>query len=143
MIFDFDKQYADEWKKLGFYYDLNHDAHCWRLSGSKNGLINFCDLLSKYVHNPMHSGISEHEHYGPDSYLKVVTWYFPTITKDGIYGSLQDIQKLETLIRSKLLMAGIEGEIHINQDYSDKNEYYLTIKVMSDGFDPSKPDETP
>ena len=137
MSFDFEKQYSEEWRKLGFYYQFDNENSCWRIFGSRDGLVNLCDLLLDYVKSNRHTGISDHEHYGPDSYLKVVTWHFPIINHDGIYGSPEDILKLEGLIRRKIFFASIDEEMHIDRDYSDKNECYLLIKLMGDGFDPA------
>lgn len=137
MSFDFEIQYSNEWKILGFYYNFNDIKNCWQLLGSKNGLLNFCLLLKNYASNPLHNEISEHEHYGPDSYFKVVTWSTPIIKKDGIYGSLKDIQKLEKILRNKLLSLNDNDEFIIDDQYSKQNECYLLIKIMTKNFDPS------
>lgn len=136
MNFDFDSEYSIEWRQLGFYYDFDNKENCWRLTGPKRGLFNFCNLLKEYVNNPSHAGLSEHEHYGPDSYLKIVTWTIPIIKEDGIYGTLDNIENLEVLLRNKLL-SNSSTEIIIDKEYSKQNECFILIKIMNEDFDPS------
>ena len=136
MSFDFDKEYSKEWKNLGFYYSFDKEKNCWMLFGSQKGLLNFCDLLNQYANNPLKKKISEHEHFGPDSYLKVITWYNPIIRNSGIYGTLKDIQKLASIIKDKLVNK-VSEDIIIDKEYSEINESSILLKVMDDDFDPS------
>ena len=79
----------------------------------------------------MHNEISEHEHYGPDSYFKVVTWSTPIIKKDGIYGSLKDIQKLEKILRNKLLSLNDNDEFIIDDQYSKHGLSAMSVQTVS------------
>jgi hypothetical protein len=63
-----------EWRALGFFYEVNHEAKVWTLVGSRAGLLCFSDALRAYVADPRNALESEHEHYGPYMYLKVMTW---------------------------------------------------------------------
>ena len=62
------------WRELGFYYDFDEARFCWRLIGSRSGLLKLRDILNGYADDPRNEQISEHEHYGPYSYLKLMTW---------------------------------------------------------------------
>ncbi len=62
-----------EWRELGFFYDYDEKQACWRLVGAQAGLLKFCELLRQYADNPKNDKLSEHDHYGPYSYLKVMT----------------------------------------------------------------------
>ena len=70
---DLDQLMIDEWRALGFYYDCDdrRDVNQWRFYGSKPGLQNVVSLLEKYTANPHNDTLSEHDHYGPYSYLKI------------------------------------------------------------------------
>lgn len=136
MKFDFDKEYLSAWKALGFYYVFDDEQKSWILTGSKNGLLNFCKLLDEYASDSAHEAISEHEHYGPDSYLKVITWYSPIIKASGIYGSRKDIKRLADLL-NRALVKNESNEIKIDKEYSRENESQLLLRIMPEGFDPS------
>jgi hypothetical protein len=73
--FDIDQMMIDEWRQLGFYYDRDDRLYVnqWRFFGSKKGLQNFVSMLDKYTNNPANDILSEHDHYGPYSYLKIMT----------------------------------------------------------------------
>jgi hypothetical protein len=34
----------DEWRELGFFYDLDEESKRWNIIGSATGLKNFCTL---------------------------------------------------------------------------------------------------
>ena len=93
----------DEWRQLGFYYDRDDrlDVNQWRFFGSKKGLHNFVSLLDKYTSNPSNDTLSEHDHFGPYSYLKIMTWDKPTITADCIAGTIQDLKILSRRLTKK------------------------------------------
>jgi hypothetical protein len=80
-----------EWRELGFFYDLNHNSKEWLLMGSRAGLLRFSELLRAYATNPHREGTSEHDHYGPYMYLKVMTWPHAGIDANTIHGSLEDL----------------------------------------------------
>jgi hypothetical protein len=74
-----------EWRELGFFYERDDEARAWRLVGSGGGLGGFCSLLEQYASDPRMARTSEHEHYGPYAYLKLVTWPDAGVVKDGLY----------------------------------------------------------
>src|SRR5437773_4027209 len=63
-----------EWRELGFFYDRDDQTRVWKLTSSRAGLLGFRDALLSYVADPRNALKSEHEHYGPYSYLEVMTW---------------------------------------------------------------------
>ena len=91
-----------EWLDLGFFYELDKERKEWRLVGSRSGLLKFRDLLMRYVANPQNEAKSEHDHYGPYMYLKVMTWTEPGMDGNAIHGTLQDLRRLADIIEAKL-----------------------------------------
>jgi hypothetical protein len=77
---ELDQRTVNEWRDLGFFYDYDEVESCWRVIGSREGFMKFVDLLESYVMNPRNGRLSEHEHYGPYSYLKLMTWSQAEIT---------------------------------------------------------------
>ena len=84
--------------------------------------------------------ISEDEHYGPYSYLKIMTWDKPVINNDAISGTLSDLKKLSNLIKKKLESQRIPSEFEIDKEYSNQNESKLRFEIKEDGFDPASAD---
>jgi hypothetical protein len=128
-----------EWRELGFFYDRDDVRHEWKFIGSSEGLLQFVNLLLKYVANPRNGKISEHDHYGPYWYLKIVTWTEPLISKD-IRGTLADFQKLANLVRSKIEASKTRDVFTIDKEYSAKNEFVLKFFIKENGFDPAQAD---
>ena len=83
-----------EWRALGFFYDRDDQLKEWKLVGSRSGLLKFRDLLIRYAASSRNEAKSEHDHYGPYSYLKVMTWTEPGMDRNGIYGTLQNLRQL-------------------------------------------------
>ncbi len=129
-----------EWQELGFFYESDDAGREWRMVGSKNGLLRFAELLWKYSENPGNKKISEHNHYGPYMYLKIMTWTEPLITKSDIRGTLLDFGKLADLISSKIKSSRPGEILVIDKEYSQKNEFVLKLFVKEHGFDPAKAD---
>ena len=140
---DIDQMMIDEWRQLGFYYDRDDrlDVNQWRFFGSKKGLQNFVSLLDKYANNPANDTISEHDHYGPYSYLKIMTWDKPTITADYIAGTIQDLKSLKNIISEKLNNTLHGQTFNIEKDYGQENTITAKFFVMADNFDPVSMDE--
>ncbi|MBK6699964.1 MAG: hypothetical protein IPG55_08720 [Saprospiraceae bacterium] len=138
-MIDFNQQDRDEWRELGFYYDHFNDIE-WRFFGSKQGLQNFVKLLDEYTNDPKYIGLSEHEHYGPYNYLKIMTWDKPTITKDYIAGRIQDLKKLRNIINTKLKNSNPEQEFNIEKEYGIENTIGAKFFIMPDDFDPASMD---
>ena len=63
MVVDFDKRIKDEWRELGFYYELEESSNKneWKFYGSKDGLQNFVKILECYTNNSGNDLISEHD----------------------------------------------------------------------------------
>lgn len=93
----------DEWRQLGFYYDFDErlEVNQWRFFGSKSGFQNFVNLLDNYVSNPVNNRLSEHNHYGPYCYLKIMTWDKAKITSNYICGIIDEIKGLKKLVADK------------------------------------------
>ena len=92
----------EEWRELGFYYDRSDEQKEWVLAGSKGGLFGFCDCLRSYCNNEKNNLVSEHDHYGPYMYLKIMTWSEAGISKSSIHGSLEELLRLSDLIETRL-----------------------------------------
>ena len=129
-----------EWRELGFFYDYDEPQACWRLLGSRIGLLKFCDLLDQYVRNPSNDKLSEHDHYGPYMYLEVMTWHEAQITDHAIAGPLSDLQRLGGLCREKLVKAQAGDAIALDKEYSGGNTARLRFEVQQDNFDPASAD---
>ena len=140
---DIDQMMIDEWRQLGFYYDRDDrlDVNQWRFFGSNKGLQNFVSLLDKYTATPANDTLSEHEHYGPYSYLKIMTWDKPIITADYIAGTIQDLKNLKNLISEKLLNSIAGQTFAIDKDFGQDNTITAKFFVMADDFDPVSMDE--
>ena len=137
---ELNEQTKEEWRELGFFYDFDKTNSYWRLIGSRQGLIKFCEMLSDYANDERNAPLSEHEHYGPYWYLKLTTWNEPQITSDAIAGTLEDFKRLSKLIKQKLENASIGDKIIIDSDYSPLNEAKLILEVKEDDFDAAEAD---
>ena len=129
-----------EWRDLGFFYDRNDSAREWRLVGSLDGLRVFVELLQTYSRNPRHAGQSEHDHYGPYMYLKVMTWPDPGINSNAIYGTLDDLKRLARLIAQRLQHATPGDTCAVGKAYEPGCEYELVLEIRDAGFDPPEAD---
>ena len=140
---DIDQMIIDEWRQLGFYYDLDHrdSVNQWRFYGSKQGLQSFIKLLDDYTRQTSNDAISEHDHYGPYSYLKIMTWDKPTITERYFAGTIQDLKILRNIIANKLNNAQPGQTFHIDKDYGNDNTVTAKFFIMSEDFDPVSMDE--
>lgn len=135
-----DNTIAGEWRELGFYYALDKKNKSWLIHGSKKGIKKFIDILNDYANDIRNQKISEHEHYGPYMYLEITTGDVPKITSHALEGPLEDIRKLAKVIHSKL--ESNEKVIKIDKEYSDHNEYTLTLNLENDSFDPASLDKS-
>ncbi len=129
-----------EWRDLGFFYEVDDEQKEWRLVGSRSGLFKFRDLLMRYVTNPRNEAKSEHDHYGPYMYLKVLTWTAPGIDGNAIYGTLQDLRRLADIIEAKLQDARPGSVLRIQEEFAAGCEYSLVLDVRDDHFDPASAD---
>lgn len=134
------KKTREEWRALGFFYDVDDDAKAWTFIGSRAGLLNFRDLLCAYVADPRNALQSEHQHYRPYTYLKVMTWPEAGFDKDAIRGPLADLARLAQLVEGKLATAQPGSAIRINDEFSADSRYALVLDVREDSFDPATED---
>ncbi len=135
---DFDGQIKDEWRNLGFYYDLKKDIdnNDWRFFGSKQGLFKFVKILDYYISEARNNFISEHAHYGPYNYLKIMTWNSPVITENYIAGTIYNLKDLTTIVTNALHKTKIGQTFKIDSEYGTNNTAILNFFVMADDFDP-------
>jgi hypothetical protein len=61
---DINQRIKDEWRELGFYYDLEQTDNKkeWRFYGDKKGLTSFLQLLEDYTKKSANHFLSEHDH---------------------------------------------------------------------------------
>ena len=83
-----------EWRKLGFYCEMDREKKLWTLTGSRAGLLYFPDLLLGYVADPKNAAESEHQHYGPYGTLEVMTYPDAGFDSHAIRGSLAALTHL-------------------------------------------------
>jgi len=129
-----------EWRELGFFYDLDETAKEWHIVGSLRGLLAFAQLMHDYAANPKHDMPSEHDHYGPYMYLEIGTWSEPTITDHWIAGRLSDLLRLSLLIQQRLAGASIGDRVSFRAAYAPSSPYDLVLEVRDDTFDPARSD---
>jgi len=125
----------EEWRQLGFYYDRDDTEKYWTLSGSPTGLKNFTAALRAYTNKPAVANISEHEHFGPYMYLKVMTWHEPGISRDSIHGASDDLRSLAHLVELASTESNIGQTISIGKNFHENCEYDLRIQVVEYGAD--------
>jgi hypothetical protein len=130
----------EEWRELGFYYDFDEAGSRRRLVGFRRGLFKFRDILNGYADDPRSEHISEHEHYGPYSYLKLMTWTEPGVTGDAICGSLPDFRRLAAIVGDKLHASSAGSTFTIGDEYAGGSKAVLEFEVREGGFDPASAD---
>jgi hypothetical protein len=130
----------EDWRELGFHYELDHPSKEWRLMGSRGGLLRFRDLLRKYVSDPRNALKSEHEHYGPYMYLKVMTWPEAGMNADAIFGPLSALDRLASLIEARLPSVEVGASLRIGAEFAIDAEYSLVLQLQADDFDPASAD---
>ena len=133
-------QIKQQWRKLGFYCELDDEKKLWTLTGSRAGLLYFPDLLLGYVTDPLNISSGHHEHYGPYGSLEVMTWAEPGFDGRAIRGSLVDLARLAAIIESKLAFAQPGEPLRIRAEYAPGSPYSLLLDVRPDGFDPASAD---
>jgi hypothetical protein len=135
---DIDEMIKEEWRNLGFYYDIDENANPpeWKIYGSKDGLLNLIKLLEDYTANKVNDSISEHEHYGPYHYFKIMTWDEPEIAESYIAGSIDDLISLKVIITDKLNETDAGQTFTIGSEYGTNNTAVMKFFVMNDNFDP-------
>jgi len=129
-----------EWRSLGFFYELDDPAKVWRLVGSRSGLLRFRDALLEYAADPSNADDSEHEHYGPYMYLEIMTWPEAGFDHHAIHGTLSDLKRLAKLVEAKLAVIPHGEIIRIQSEFALNSPYGLILEVREDGFDPAEAD---
>ena len=129
-----------EWRELGFFYDYDEAASEWHLVSSQEGLLRFVKILESYVGDPKNERLSEHEHYGPYWYLKLMTWGEAEISESAICGTLSDLRRLSAIVRSKLDTSPIGSTFTIGDEYALGSKSVIRFEVREEGFDPASAD---
>ena len=129
-----------EWRELGFFYDRDDQAKVWKLTGSRAGLLRFRDILLSYAANARNATRSEHEHYGPYSYLEIMTWPEAGFDAHAIRGPVSDLARLATLIEAKLETARPGSTVRIQEEFATDSPYALVLDLREDEFDPAAAD---
>jgi hypothetical protein len=135
-----DDQIKQQWRRLGFFCELDDQQRLWVLTGSRAGLLYFPDLLLGYVNDPENAADGSKKHYGPYGSLEVMTWANAGLDAHAIRGSLDDLTRLAELVETKLATAQAGESIRIRDEYAADSPYTLMLDVRADGFDPSSTD---
>lgn len=127
----------DEWRDLGFHYDLADDRRVWTITGSAVGLARFARILRQFATNPRYDVPFEHDHYGPYGYLKIMN--VPDergFNANAIFAPRREFAKLAELIDARLATANVGSSFEFSQDFAPGSEYELRLIVAPDNFDP-------
>lgn len=89
-----DEWFRSEWRKLGFYYEVDHAAKQWTITGEVGGLEAFVAAVRLYASDPGNDWISCHCNLGPYDYLEIGTWTSPVIDSHWIAGALSELMSL-------------------------------------------------
>jgi hypothetical protein len=128
-----------DWRKLGFYYELNELKRRWEFRGSREGLTKLGEVLIAYAEKHDELCDSDHEHYGPYMYLKVMTRDEMAFTKQGIEGPAEKIGELGRAIVKQT--AELRPVAMVVIDSPVEGGCTLALMVQEDGFDPAAADD--
>lgn len=137
-----DEWFRTEWRKLGFYYELDHDGKRWMISGTVNGLRGFSQALRAYAEDVENDWVSCHTHLGPYDYLEIGTWNEPVIDGHWIAGRLEDLHALAGHIDAWLSCAEPGDSLLTRAFYSPSSPYDLCLALMGLEFDPASLDDS-
>ena len=135
-----DRGIIGEWRELGFHYRKDNQSQEWQLTGSRAGLMNFVRLLREYAAHPGNDRLGEHDHYGPYSYLEIMTWSEAGFDDHSIHGSLADLAQLAELVEQAIESSSPGQIARIQDEYSPSSPYSLVLDVREDDFDPASAD---
>ena len=140
---DIDQRIKDEWRELGFYYDIEESDYKndWKFYGSKPGLQNFIKLIEDYTNKLDNDFLSEHDHYGPYRYLKIMTWNKAIITENYIAGTIKDLKNLKNIITDNLEKTQVGESFTIDKVYGEDNTATAAFFIMENNFDPVSMDK--
>ncbi len=130
----------DEWREMGFFCDRDDQRKEWRFLGSMLGLLGFRDTLLDYIEDPVNDYQSEHEHYGPNWCLEIMTWPEPGFDHHAIRGSILDLKRLADIVEKKLVGARPGQTICIKDEFATDTPYSLILDVRDKDFDPAEAD---
>lgn len=130
----------EEWRELGFYCNFERERQRWVFVGSRAGLQAFSWLLHDYAADPLNAQVSEHEHYGPYTELKIMTWPESGIDDGTIFGPLSELHRLAALIDEKLASHGAGETFVIAQEFAPASGIPLHFEIREEGFDPASAD---
>jgi hypothetical protein len=131
---ELDERTGAEWEALGFFYDYDESRRAWLIRANRRGVERLCAELRMYDADPRNAAISEHEHYGPYSYLKFVTWTEAKIVPDGVYGRIGDFTRLAEIITRMAINAEPGERVRIDEAYSGNNEANFELLLEPDEF---------
>jgi hypothetical protein len=135
-----DDQIKQQWRKLGFYCELDEQKKTWTVSGSRAGLLYFPDLLLGFVNDPANASDGARKNYGPYGSLEVMTYPDAGFDSHAIRGSLDDLTRLAELVGEKLATAEPGSALVIREEFAANSRYSLRLDVRADGFDPASAD---
>jgi hypothetical protein len=131
----------EEWRDLGFFYDRIEDKRKWVFRGDRSGLLKLSAIFKEYGKNERRCRESEHDHYGPYMYLKVMTVYGRRgINDDAIYGNLKDIYHLGEMVEGKVQNMKQGEEVSLRDEYSKESDFDMILVLEPEGFDPVSAD---
>ncbi len=133
-------QIKQQWRRLGFFCELDDQKRVWTLTGSRAGLLYFPDLLLGYVNDPQNAADGSLKHYGPYGSLEIMTYADAGIDGNAIRGSLDDLTRLAEIVEARLATAEPGSPIQIREDFAPNSPYSLLLDVRADGFDPASAD---
>jgi hypothetical protein len=128
---------GEEWRRLGFYHELDLDRRVWRLCGSRSGLLGFARLIARHAESMAVSPETQPLQLGPHGDLQVKFWERPGIDDESIHGRPDDLRRLAQLIESGLADSWPGGQVVIGPEYAGDAECSLLFEVMDDNFDPA------
>jgi hypothetical protein len=128
------------WRELGFFCELDDENKVWTLAASRAGLLHFSDLLRGYIADPENASDGARKHYGPYGSLEVMTWPDAGFNATSIHGSLTDLDRLASLVETKLVVAEPGSKIRLRAEFAPGSPYGLLLDVRVDGFDPASAD---
>jgi hypothetical protein len=130
-----DQRTRAEWRDLGFYCALDKPAKAWRLTGSRDGLLRFRDLLLSYAAED-----PGHYHLGPYFSPTLTTGAQAKIDERGICGAVADFARLAELIGRALDGTMPGSMVFIRDEFATEGGYSLLLDVKPEGFDPASAD---
>ncbi len=135
-----DEWFRSEWRKLRFYYEVDHAAKQWTITGEGGGLEAFVAAVRLYASDPGNDWISCHCNLGPYDYLEIGTWTSPVIDSHWIAGPLSELMSLADHIQAWLEGAQVGESFLAREFFSPSSPYDLSLHLIGAGFDPSSLD---